>query len=111
MFMSTCNVCGCRSDSHEGVEEAQRRLAGSDEAVIEQRDNTGKDWARAAGAGNESCLSTNDNLDVLTLSGNIRESTTGAVELAGVGSAESGEVGRDNRGLVGRRGKVVGETT
>ena len=96
---------------NEGVEETERRATGSDETVVDQRDNTAKDGAGATGTSNQTGLALEDNLDVVTHSSNIGEGTTTSVELAGVGVAEPVQVSGDGGALVAGTSEDVGETT
>lgn len=65
----------------EGVEETERRLAGSSELIVEQSDDARKDGRRAAGSVDQAELVAEDDLDVLSLGRDIGERTTGAREL------------------------------
>ena len=99
------------SGVEEGVEETERRATGSDETVVDQRDDTAKDGAGATGTSNQTGLALEDNLNVVTHSSNIGEGTTTSVELAGVGVAEPVQVSGDGGALVAGTSEDVGETT
>jgi hypothetical protein len=91
------------------VEEAERRLAGGDEAVVDEADGRREDRRRAGGATDRAVLAARVDLHVLAECGDVGEATAGGVVLAGVGRAEAGDVRLDLGGLVRRRSEVVRE--
>lgn len=102
---------GRRGGVQEGVKETERGATGSNESVVDQRDDTAEDGARATSSCNQSGLALEDNLDVVTHSSDIGEGTTTSVELAGVSVAECVQVGGDGGALIAWTSEDVGEAT
>lgn len=94
----------------ERVEEAHRRLARRDQAVIEERDDAREDRGARARPGYRRHRPVDDDLVRDACGGDIGVCTPGLVEQPSVSRAQSREVRGDGVGLVLWRGEEVRET-
>lgn len=96
----------------ELVKVSKRRLSGVQTDIVEKSNETGKGGRRTRGTIDGGGESVDDNIEVVSLGGNIRESSSGLVViLRGREVLSDLEVLRDERRLVRRTSPVVGETT
>lgn len=95
----------------EGIQESKLSLALGKQFVVDQRDDRCESGGSARGSIDTFGRSTADDFEIDTLGGDVRESTSGGVEFARVGRAETGDVGFDDGGLVRGLAEVVGEAT
>lgn len=108
--ISSGDIEECRGVGvQEWVQEAKRTLAGCNKPVVDQRDDTGEDWGRARSSVDKACSASVEDLDVLALGSNIRESATSSAESARVGASKCREISRYDAGLVRGASKDVGE--
>lgn len=93
------------------VEEPQRALARRHELIVDERNRAREDRCGTRGPVNELGRARVENLDVLSLSGDIGEPTArGGVEARVLG-ADAAHVRRNDVGLVGGDGEDRGEAS
>lgn len=93
----------------EGVQEAERALAGVEQLVVEKRNNRGESRARCARAVDTLELASGLNDELHTLGGDVGVPAAGRVEETRVSVAERLQVAVDGVGLVVRAREYVRE--
>lgn len=82
-------VEGCRSGGavQERIQEPERAFPGSDQTIVQQRDDAGENRGGTRRAGHRARFATADNLDVFTLCRHIWEA---AASLTGLRARQEG---------------------